>query len=181
MADNKPSFFDRLKQTAEKAASTAQSAAASAAETAKKTAEKVKINNAISADEAKIKAAYVEIGKKYEEVFAGNYGEEFTELIGQIAELNSSIEVHRAELAALDDAQICPNCGKHVQKGQKFCPSCGAEQPEPEEPAAAEEAAEEAAETAEDVAREVTDAAADVVEEVADAAAEAIAPKEGEE
>ncbi len=172
-------LFDRLKQTAEKAASTAQSAAQSAAETAKKTAEKVKINNAISSAESKMKAAYVEIGKKYEEVFAGNYGEEFADLINEIAELKSSIEVSRAELAAVDNAQICEKCGKYVQKGQKFCPNCGAEQPEPvEEAPAAEEAP---AETAKETVREVTDAAADVVADVADAAKDAIDPSSSEE
>jgi ribosomal protein L32 len=99
----------------------------------KKMMERVRIKNEISKAESKLNAAYIEIGKKYEEIY-GNRGEgEFAELLAQIAQSKASIAVSRAELAAVDSAAVCDNCGKYVQEGQRFCPHCGFKQEKPEE------------------------------------------------
>ena len=112
----------------------------------KKMMERVRIKNEISKAESKINAAYIEIGKHYEDIY-GNRGEpEFAELLAQIAEAKAAIAVARAELAAVDSASVCANCGKFVQEGHTFCPHCGFKQEKPEEAEVVEEApAEEAA------------------------------------
>ncbi len=131
----------------------AEKFAKGAVDGSKKMVERVKIKNDISKAESKINAAYIEIGKKYEDIY-GNRGEaEFAELLAQVAEARAAIAVSRAELASMESASVCSNCGKYVQVGQRFCPSCGAKQDEPEtaevvetevvEEAAVETAAEE--------------------------------------
>lgn len=131
----------------------AEKFAKGAVDGSKKMVERVKIKNDISKAESKINAAYIEIGKKYEDIY-GNRGEaEFAELLAQVAEARAAIAVSRAELASMESASVCSNCGKYVQVGQRFCPNCGAKQDEPEtaevvetevvEEAAAETAAEE--------------------------------------
>lgn len=132
----------------------AEKFAKGAVDGSKKMVERVKIKNDISKAESKINAAYIEIGKKYEDIY-GNRGEaEFAELLAQVAEARAAIAVSRAELASLESASVCANCGKYVQAGQRFCPNCGAVQE-----------ASETAEAAETVETEV-------VEETANAPAE---------
>ena len=130
---------------------TAGKLAKGAVDGSKKMAEKVRIKNAISHAESRLNAAYMEIGKKYEELHENDTESEFAEL--------------KTELAAVDSASICPNCGKYVQEGQRFCPACGTKQPEPPEEAPEEEAPAE------------EEAAGEVVEETA---AEEAAPTETE-
>ncbi len=97
----------------------------------KKMAEKVKIKRSISLQESRINAVYMEIGKKYEELFGAEPSEEFAEQLAEIAEARTVIEEARAELAAIDNSVICEGCGKHVQDDQKFCPFCGMKKPAP--------------------------------------------------
>ena len=130
----------------------AEKFAKGAVDGSKKMVERVKIKNDISKAESKINAAYIEIGKKYEEIY-GNKGEaDFAELLAQVADARASIAVSRAELAAVDSAAVCENCGKYVQEGQRFCPHCGFKQEKPEvedvEAEVVEEAAAEPAEAA---------------------------------
>ncbi len=97
-------------------------------DTSKKMAEKAKIKRTISAAESTLNAAYIEIGKKYEEVY-GNKGEaDFAQLLAEVADARAKIAAARADLAAVDSAAVCENCGKYVQEGQKFCPHCGTKQ-----------------------------------------------------
>lgn len=92
----------------------------------KKVAEKVKIKNTISQAESRLNAVYIEIGKKYEEIYGDKGNPEFAELLAEIADARTQIALSRAELAAVDSAAICDGCGKYVQEGQRFCPYCGA-------------------------------------------------------
>ena len=134
-----------LKETLNNVVSSAEKFAKGAVDSSKKMAERVKIKGEISKAESNINAAYIEIGKKYEELY-GNRGEaEFAELLAQVAEGRAAIAVSRAELASMESASICSNCGKYVQAGQRFCPNCGAKQDEPE----AENVEAEVVETAE--------------------------------
>ncbi len=102
-------------------------------DTSKKMAEKAKIKRAISQAESSLNAAYIELGKKYEEVY-GNKGEaEFAQLLAEAAEAKAKIAAGKADLAALESASICSSCGKYVQEGQRFCPNCGMKQEKAEE------------------------------------------------
>lgn len=144
---------------------TAGKLAKGAVDGSKKMAEKVRIKNAISHAESRLNAAYMEIGKKYEELHENDTESEFAELLGTAADAKAQIVELKTELAAVDSASICPNCGKYVQEGQRFCPACGTKQPEPPEEAPEEETPAE------------EETAGEVVEE---AAAEEAAPAETE-
>lgn len=119
-----------------------------AVDTSKKMAEKAKIKSSISQAESKLNAVYIEIGKKYEELMSGDAGREFSELLTEAAEQKEKIAAAKAELAAVDAAAVCPNCGKFVKEDQIFCPYCGVKQEVPA-PAAEAEPVEEAAAEAE--------------------------------
>lgn len=122
-----------------------------AVDTSKKMAEKAKLKSAVSQSESKLNAVYIEIGKKYEELLGSENAPEFSEYLTEAAELKEKITALKAEMAALDAAAVCPNCGKYVKEEQLFCPYCGTKQekPVPEE-TSKEEVPEEAvpAETA---------------------------------
>lgn len=138
-----------------------------AIDSSKKMAEKMKIKRSISQAESRINAAYMEIGKKYEELYAASADEEFAPLLAEIVQARELIEEAKADLAAIDHNIICEGCGKHVQEDQKFCPYCGMKKPEPEHVEAeivepAEEAAEaEPSETAEETEAAETEETAD--------------------
>jgi rubrerythrin len=94
----------------------------------KKIAEKAKIKHTISQEESKLNATYIEIGKKYEEIYGSKEESEFSQLLADVAAAKAQIAAARAELAAIDSVSICASCGKNVQEGQRFCPYCGAKQ-----------------------------------------------------
>lgn len=106
----------------------AEKIAKGAIDGSKKMAEKVKIKHRISEAESVLNAAYIEIGKKYEELYANKGDAEFAQLMAQVAKARAQIAVARADLAAIDSAAICSGCGHYVQEGQKFCPNCGKKQ-----------------------------------------------------
>ena len=51
--------------------------------------------------------------------------EQYEGLFQQASDLIAQIDVLKSELAGLDNASICPECGSKVNDGQKFCPECG--------------------------------------------------------
>lgn len=106
-------------------------------DTSKKMAEKAKIKRTLSQAESSLNAAYIELGKKYEEQYGGKADAEFAQILAEAAEAKARIAAAKAELAALDSASICTGCGKYVQEGQRFCPNCGMKQPAAEEASAA--------------------------------------------
>ncbi len=114
-------------------------------DTSKKMAEKAKIKRTISQAESSLNATYIEIGKKYEEMYGNKAEAEFAQMLAEIADARAQIAAARAELAAIDSASLCGNCGKYVQEGQKFCPHCGTKQEQ--EPVVQEEAPVQPAET----------------------------------
>lgn len=145
---------NRLNKLGDEVKTGAEKLAKDAIDGSKKVAEKIKLKGAISRAESRLNATYLEIGKKYEEIYGDKGDAEFAELLTQVAEARAQIAISRAELAAVDSATICENCGKYVQEGQRFCPYCGKKQyTESEEnaakikeaAAAGEDAAEEAA------------------------------------
>lgn len=141
---------DKLFKFGEDVKNSAGKLAKGAVDGTKKVAEKAKIKNTMSHAESKLNALYMEIGKKYEELYAEQGDANFAEQLAQIAEVREELAQARVELAALDSASICSCCGKYVLEGQRFCPCCGTKAPEPPvEEELVEAAEEEAAETAE--------------------------------
>lgn len=127
--------------------SSAEKLAKGTIDTSKKMAEKAKIKRTISLAESSLNAAYIEIGKKYEEVYGNKGDAEFAQLLSEVADARAKIAAARADLAAVDSAAVCDNCGKYVQEGQKFCPHCGTKQEKPEKEAVELETSAETVET----------------------------------
>ncbi len=114
--------------------SSAEKFAKGTIDTSKKMAEKAKIKRAISQAESSLNAAYIELGKKYEEVYGSKAEAEFAQILAEAAEAKAKIAAGKADLAALESASICSGCGKYVQEGQRFCPNCGMKQEKAAEP-----------------------------------------------
>lgn len=145
---------NRLNKLGDEVMTGAEKLAKDAIDGSKKVAEKIKLKSAISKSESRLNATFLEIGKKYEEIYGDKADPEFADLLAQVADARAQIAISRAELAAVDCATICENCGKYVQEGQRFCPYCGKKQETEaadtaekvkEAAAAGQEAAEEAA------------------------------------
>lgn len=120
-------FFDKLTK---KASETYKGAAEKTSKLAKETKLKIKINE----NKTKIEHLYTEIGKKvYQEHSSSegvNLGEEISNDCIQIDNLASEIELFHEEIRNLSNEKACTNCKEIINKEAKFCPKCGAEQPE---------------------------------------------------
>ena len=129
-------FFDKLTK---KASETYKGAAEKTSKLAKETKLKIKINE----NKTKIEHLYSEIGKKvYQEHSSGqeiNLGEEISNECIQIDNLVSEIESFHEEIRNLSNEKACINCKEIINKEAKFCPKCGAEQPEKQEVSEAKE------------------------------------------
>lgn len=120
-------FFEKL---GKKASETYRSAAEKTNKVASETKLKMKIGDCNS----QIKDLYKEIGKKVYEKIAVNGKSEETEFIkeelSKIEELKEEIRVYQHQILELSDMKLCVNCQTKMDKSAKYCPSCGAEQPE---------------------------------------------------
>lgn len=123
-------FFDKITK---KASETYKGAAEKTSKIAKETKLKIKINE----NKNKIEHLYTEIGKKvYQEHSSSegiNLGEEISNECIEIDNLSSEIELFHEEIRNLSNEKACINCKEIINKEAKFCPKCGAEQPEQKE------------------------------------------------
>ena len=120
-------FFEKL---GKKATETFNSAAEKTNKIASETKIKLKINDCKS----KIKDLYQDIGKIVYQKFVldGNLEvkEDIEEQLSKISELTNQIEEYEKQILNLSDMKQCVNCKNKIEKNAKFCPECGAEQPE---------------------------------------------------
>lgn len=120
-------FFEKL---GKKASETYKSAAEKTNKVASETKLKMKIGDCNS----QIKDLYKEIGKKVYEKIAINGKSEETEFIKEeltkIEGLKEEIKVYQHQILELSDMKLCVNCQTKMAKSAKYCPTCGAEQPE---------------------------------------------------
>ena len=120
-------FFEKL---GKKASETFNSAAEKTNKIASDTKLKIKINDC----KGKIDDLYKEIGKKvYEKyVLDGNMDikDVVNDQLSKITEFAEKIENYEKERLELSDMKQCVNCKNTIEKSAKFCPECGAEQPE---------------------------------------------------
>ena len=120
-------FFDKLTK---KASETYKGAAEKTSKLAKETKLKIKINE----NKSKIEHLYTEIGKKVYQEYTSKEEINFRDVISneciQIDNLASEIELFHEEIRNLSNQKACANCKEVINKDAKFCPKCGAEQPE---------------------------------------------------
>lgn len=139
------SFFNKLGKTITDTTHTV-------VEKTKSSTDTIRLNGLISDEERNINAAYLSIGKKYEELHGGNYEPEFAEFFSKIQESRQKIEGYRDQIRKNKHLMLCGNCGNEIAETALFCTKCGAENPVgkrlAEERAAREAAEREAAEQA---------------------------------
>ena len=120
-------FFEKL---GKKATETFNSAAEKTNKIASETKIKLKINDCKS----KIKDLYQDIGKVVYQKFVldGNLEvkEDIQEQLSKIKEYTDQIEEYEKQILELSNLKQCVNCKNKIEKNAKFCPNCGAEQPE---------------------------------------------------
>lgn len=104
------------------------------AEKTSKIAKEAKIKMKINECKSKISDLYEEIGKivyqKHVREEDINIKEDIDEYCTQIDSLSKTIEENRMELLNLKDKKQCEQCFAEIEISSKFCPNCGAEQPE---------------------------------------------------
>lgn len=97
---------------------------------AKETKTKMKMNEYKS----EIEDLYEEIGKivyqKHVREEDINIKEDLEEYCRKIDVLSNKVEECRMDILSLKDKKQCPSCYTEIEKENKFCPKCGAEQPE---------------------------------------------------
>ena len=120
-------FFEKL---GKKATETFNSAAEKTNKIASETKIKIRINDCKS----KIKDLYQDIGKVVYQKFVLDgkleVKEDIEEQLSKISELTNQIEEYEKQILDLSDMKQCVNCKNKIDKNAKFCPECGAEQPE---------------------------------------------------
>lgn len=92
---------------------------------AKDTTEIFRLNNVNKSKEKEIEKVMYQIGSMY----YANYMEEcvtkFPELAKQVQDLQAEIAANKEMIEKLSLEKVCPNCGKKVNTGSKFCIYCG--------------------------------------------------------
>ena len=120
-------FFDKITK---KATETYKGAAEKTGKIAKEAKLKLKIND----NKSKINDLYQEIGKKVYQKHVANeelcIKKDLEEECAKIDILSSEIETYHKEILNLSNVKVCVNCKEPMDKDAKFCPKCGAEQPE---------------------------------------------------
>lgn len=117
-------FFDKLTASVSKTAK-------QVSDNAKTLADKNRLRKDISAMENELRNRFRDIGEQYFHENKSNPDPTYAELFDAIAELQASIAAKHQELAALDGAMTCPECGGTIIIGSKFCPGCGSPAPTP--------------------------------------------------
>ena len=132
------------------------------ADTSKKATARARVRRMINSCNDSLQTIYQEIGSRYYVETQCQPEEQYEGLFQQASDLIAQIDVLKSELAGLDNASICPECGSKVNDGQKFCPECGhknASYGKWKAEAEAAEAARRAAKEAEQAEREARKAA----------------------
>ena len=122
-------FFDNLKNSLTE---TGQDLS----QKAKDTTEIFRLTNLNKTKEKEIEKVIYQIGSTYYANYRDECMEKMPELAAQIKSLQDEIAVNKEMIEKLSTEEICPQCGKKVNPGSKFCIYCGAaleaptEQPE---------------------------------------------------
>ena len=122
-------FFDNLKNSLTE---TGQDLS----QKAKDTTEIFRLTNLNKTKEKEIEKVIYQIGSTYYANYRDECMEKMPELAAQIKSLQAEIAANKEMIEKLSTEEICPQCGKKVNPGSKFCIYCGAaleaptEQPE---------------------------------------------------
>lgn len=112
------SFFDEMGKTV-------GSAARKTAEKSKELYEVTRLNFQVSAQEDIVKAAYMELGKKYYQANKAVVPEDQQAIFGKVAAALDQIEQLRKKINEVREMKTCPKCGNGVEKDAVYCSRCG--------------------------------------------------------
>ena len=96
-----------------------------------------KLNSTISNAENQISDLYGKIGYEVYCAYCDAPLPEVAEMIRQITDLHRTIESCKAQIKAINTADLCPQCGAKVGRNVAFCSGCGYKLPGAEQPAPA--------------------------------------------
>lgn len=97
----------------------------------KDTAGVVKLNGMISDEKKRVNDLYIQIGKKYFEMYSDSCDQEFEPLVAEIKDAQAKIDDYSEQVRQLKGIAACPNCGAEVPTGTAFCSKCGAKMEQP--------------------------------------------------
>lgn len=92
---------------------------------AKDISDVAKLNNAISETESRIVGLYERIGYNIYCAYKNNPLPEVSEQIQQVTDLHQQIENCKAQIKAINAANLCPSCGAKIKSGAAYCSECG--------------------------------------------------------
>ena len=92
---------------------------------AKEISDLARLNNQISAAEAKITELYGKIGYEIYCAYRESPPAEAAALMEEVTQLHGTIRSCRAQIMAINSAGTCPQCGAKTGRGMTFCSSCG--------------------------------------------------------
>jgi len=86
-----------------------------------------KLTMDLAGEESKLKAIYIEIGKKVHEIYTygGSLGKFFDERYQELLDCENRIDALRKELDEAKGSRTCAKCAKTVSYSAEFCPKCG--------------------------------------------------------
>ncbi len=96
-----------------------------AGQSAKGLSDIAKLNHTISTTEEQINELYTKIGYIIYCKHANAPLPEVAEMIKQVNVLHAQINECKAQITAINNADICPHCGGKINRNSAFCPNCG--------------------------------------------------------
>lgn len=96
-------------------------------------AEISRLNSMIAELEGVVESNYCQIGKLYVALNPDSYSENFSGMIGTIADAEARIQEMRDQVLALKGLVRCATCGAEVSAMSVYCDGCGAEMPRKKE------------------------------------------------
>lgn len=93
----------------------------------KDTADIVKLKKEISDEERRATNLYNELGRLYASIHYEDYEPVFNDLMIQLKDAVSNIEIRQAQIQNIKNVTTCSNCGAEIARECMFCSVCGAQ------------------------------------------------------
>lgn len=86
-----------------------------------------KLSLNLSTEEERLKAIYIEIGKKVHEIYqyGGSLGKAFDEKYAEIVKQEEKIQKLRQQMDINKGTKSCPKCSSQMDRNAEFCSKCG--------------------------------------------------------
>ena len=99
----------------------------SVAKTSGEIVKSTKLSINLASEEDKLKAMYIEMGKKVHEIYSygGSLGHAFDDNIKKVEGQLEKIKNIRNQIDVVKGTKTCSKCGKSMTRSAEFCPKCG--------------------------------------------------------